>query len=200
MITQGACIRRRCTTICSSGYSDLMAPKIATANVVGFAELLDFIRPRHKMVLTTFRADGSLQSSPVTGGVDGQGRVVIASYPRRAKSVNIRRNPRASVVVLSDEFNGAYVQLDGDAEVIDVPEAVELLVDYYRVIAGEHADWQGLSPRHAGAGQVPDPGDPAPVGPGGHRRFPADVMGMPRPSNPSSPRRPDQQRSRHHWA
>jgi PPOX class probable F420-dependent enzyme len=123
-------------------YSDLMAPKIATANVVGFSELLDFIRPRHKMVLTTFRADGSLQSSPVTGGIDGQGRVVIASYPRRAKSVNLRRNPRASVVVLSDEFNGAYVQLDGDAEVIDVPEAVELLVDYYRVIAGEHPDWQ----------------------------------------------------------
>jgi PPOX class probable F420-dependent enzyme len=119
-----------------------MAPKIATANVVDFSELLDFIRPRHKMVLTTFRADASLQTSPVTGGIDGQGRVVIASYPRRAKSVNIRRNPRASVVVLSDEFNGAYVQLDGDAEVIDVPEAVELLVDYYRVIAGEHADWQ----------------------------------------------------------
>jgi PPOX class probable F420-dependent enzyme len=119
-----------------------MASKIATANMVGFAELLDFIRPRHKMVLTTFRADASLQSSPVTGGIDGQGRVVIASYPRRAKSVNIRRNPRASVVVLSDEFNGAYVQLDGDAEVIDVPEAVELLVDYYRVIAGEHPNWQ----------------------------------------------------------
>jgi PPOX class probable F420-dependent enzyme len=119
-----------------------MASKIATANVVGIPELLDFIRPRHKMVLTTFRADASLQSSPVTGGIDGQGRVVIASYPQRAKSVNIRRNPRASVVVLSDEFNGAYVQLDGDAEVIDVPEAVELLVDYYRVIAGEHPDWQ----------------------------------------------------------
>ena len=119
-----------------------MAARIATANVVGFAELLDFIRPRHKMVLTTFRADSSLQSSPVTGGIDGQGRVVIASYPRRAKSVNVRRNPRASVVVLSDEFDGAYVQLDGDAEVIDVPEAVELLVDYYHVIAGEHPDWQ----------------------------------------------------------
>ena len=123
-------------------YSDFMAARIATADVVGLSELLDFIRPRHKMVLTTFRADSSLQSSPVTGGIDGQGRVVIASYPRRAKSVNVRRNPRASVVVLSDEFGGAYVQLDGDAEVIDVPEAVELLVDYYRVIAGEHPDWQ----------------------------------------------------------
>jgi PPOX class probable F420-dependent enzyme len=93
------------------------------------------------MVLSTFRADGALQSSPVTGGVDQQGRLVIASYPQRAKSANIRRTPKASVVVLSDEFNGAYVQIDGDAEVIDVPEAVELLVDYYRAIAGEHPDW-----------------------------------------------------------
>jgi PPOX class probable F420-dependent enzyme len=118
-----------------------MAPKIATAEKVGLSELLDFVRPRHRMVLSTFRADGSLQSSPVTGGVDQQGRLVIASYPQRAKSANLRRTPRASVVVLSDEFNGAYVQIDGDAEVIDVPDAVELLVDYYRTIAGEHPDW-----------------------------------------------------------
>ena len=118
-----------------------MAPKIATAEQVGLSELLDFVRPRHRMVLSTFRADGSLQSSPVTGGVDQQGKLVIASYPQRAKSVNIRRTPEASVVVLSDEFNGAYVQIDGDAEVIDVPDAVELLVDYYRAIAGEHPDW-----------------------------------------------------------
>jgi len=93
------------------------------------------------MMLTTFRTDGSLQSSPVTGGVDEQGRVVIASYPQRAKSADIRRNPTASVVVFSDEFNGAYVQVDGDAEVIDGSVAVEPLVDYYRVIAGEHPDW-----------------------------------------------------------
>ena len=119
-----------------------MAPKVATAEVVSLPELLEFIRPRHKMVLTTFRSDGSLQSSPVTGGVDEQGRVVISSYPQRAKCVNIRRNPTASAVILSDEFNGAYVQVDGDAEVIDLPEAVELLVDYFRVIAGEHPDWE----------------------------------------------------------
>lgn len=118
-----------------------MGRKIATADVVGFPELLEFVRPRHRMVLTTFRADGSLQSSPVTGGVDAQGRIVVASYPQRAKSVNIRRTGKASVVVLSDEFNGPYVQLDGDAEVIDAPAAVEPLVDYYRAIAGEHPDW-----------------------------------------------------------
>jgi PPOX class probable F420-dependent enzyme len=118
-----------------------MAKKIATADKVGLDELLDFVRPRHRMVLTTFRSDGSLQSSPVTGGVDAEGRIVISSYPQRAKSANLRRRPSASVTVLSDDFNGPYVQLDGDGEVIDLPGAVEPLVDYYRAIAGEHPDW-----------------------------------------------------------
>ena len=118
-----------------------MARKFATADAVDKDDLLAFIGPRHHMVLTTFRSDGSLQSSPVTGGVDDRGRIVIATYPQRAKSANIRRRGQASVTVLSDEFNGAYVQVDGDAEVIDLPDAVEPLVDYYRAIAGEHPDW-----------------------------------------------------------
>ncbi len=118
-----------------------MARRIATADVVELPELLDFVRPRHRMVLTTFRLDGSLQSSPVSGGVDGEGRIVVATYPQRAKSANVRRARRASVIVLSDDFDGPYVQVDGDAEVIDLPDAVEPLVDYYRSIAGEHPDW-----------------------------------------------------------
>lgn len=118
-----------------------MTRKIATADHVDREQLLEFVRPRHHMVLTTYRKDGSLQSSPVTAGVDEQGRVVIASYPQRAKSANLRRDPRCSLMVLSDDFGGAYVQLDGTAEVIDVPEAVEPLVEYFRSIAGEHSDW-----------------------------------------------------------
>jgi PPOX class probable F420-dependent enzyme len=117
-----------------------VARNYATAEAVGLPELLEFVRPRHRMVLTTFRADGTLQSSPVSAGVD-DGRIVIASYPKRAKSANIRRTPRASVTVLSDDFNGPYVQVDGDAEVIDLPDAVEPLVDYFRSISGEHPDW-----------------------------------------------------------
>ena len=118
-----------------------MPHKIATAETVELPELLEFVKRRHHMVLTTFRSDGTLQSSPVTGGLDAEGRIVIASYPQRAKSLNIARRSRASVVVLSDEFNGPYVQIDGDAEMIPLPHAVEPLVDYYRAIAGEHPDW-----------------------------------------------------------
>jgi PPOX class probable F420-dependent enzyme len=93
------------------------------------------------MTLLTRRRDGTPQLSPVTGGVDGHGRIVIASYPRRAKSANLRRDPRASVLVHSDDWEGPYVQVDGAAEVIDLPDAVEPLVDYFRSISGEHPDW-----------------------------------------------------------
>ncbi|WP_029137091.1 PPOX class F420-dependent oxidoreductase [Nakamurella lactea] len=113
----------------------------ATADRVGLDALLAFIRPRHHLVLTTFRRDGSMQSSPVTGGLDSSGRIVIASYPERAKSRNIARTPRADVLVLSDDFGGAYVQVDGPAEVLMLPEALEPLVEYFREISGEHPDW-----------------------------------------------------------
>ena len=73
--------------------------------------------------------------------MDDAGRLVIASYPQRAKSANLRRDPRASVTVLSDDFDGPYVQVDGAAEVVELPDAVEPLVDYFRAISGEHSDW-----------------------------------------------------------
>ncbi|MFH9075328.1 PPOX class F420-dependent oxidoreductase [Streptomyces alboflavus] len=116
-------------------------PNIATNTPVSRAELLDFVRPRHKALLLTARADGTPQASPLTCGVDDSGRIVVATYPERAKTRNAKRNPRVSVVVLSDEWNGPWVQVDGTAEVIDAPESVEPLVEYYRNIAGEHPDW-----------------------------------------------------------
>ena len=116
-------------------------PKIATNTRVSREELLDFVRPRHRMILVTTRSDGRPQLSPVSGGVDEQGRIVISTYPDRAKATNIRRTPKASVLVLSDDWNDAWVQVDGDAEVLDLPEALEPLVDYYRCISGEHPDW-----------------------------------------------------------
>jgi PPOX class probable F420-dependent enzyme len=118
-----------------------MPRTIATNTAVDRAALLDFVRPRHHMILITRRRDGAPQASPVTAGVDGDGRIVVSSYPERAKVTNLRRAPECSVFVLSDDFGGAWVQVDGTAEVIDLPEAVEPLVDYYRAISGEHPDW-----------------------------------------------------------
>ena len=114
---------------------------IATNLTADRDELLTFLRPRHHLILTTRRSDGSSQLSPVTGGVDAEGRVVISTYPQRAKVRNLRRRPAASVCVISDEWNGPWVQVDGTAEVLDLPDALDALVDYYRSISGEHPDW-----------------------------------------------------------
>jgi len=116
-------------------------PRIATSDRVGKAALADFIRPRHHAILVTTRADGSPQLSPVACGLDTEDRIVISTYPSRAKAVNARRDPRASVVILSDDWDGAWVQVDGTAEVLELPDALEPLVEYFRVISGEHPDW-----------------------------------------------------------
>ena len=118
-----------------------MARTVATNTKVSRDELLKFLRPRHQAILMTTRKNGRPQASPNTCGVDTEGRIVISTYPERAKAANIRRDPRVSVCVLSDDFGGAWVQVDGVAEVIDLPESVEPLVEYFRVISGEHPDW-----------------------------------------------------------
>ena len=114
---------------------------IATNRTVGRDELEEFIRPRHRGILLTTRCDGRPQSSLVTMGLDGEGRIVVSSYPERAKVHNIRRNTLASMVVMSDDFSGEWVQVDGTAQIVDLPVAVEGLVEYFRVISGEHPDW-----------------------------------------------------------
>jgi PPOX class probable F420-dependent enzyme len=118
-----------------------MPRSIATNSQVDRAALVEFLTPRHRAILLTTRADGRPQSSPVVCGVDSAGRLVIATYPERAKVTNVRHDPRVSACVLSDEWNDAWVQVDGSAEVLDLPAAVEPLVEYYRCISGEHPDW-----------------------------------------------------------
>lgn len=115
---------------------------IATNRTVGRSELLEFVRPRHHGVLLTVRRDGWPQSSLVTMGVSADDHyILVSTYPERAKVHNLRRTPRASMVVMSDTFDGEWVQIDAAAEVIDLPEALDGLVEYFRVISGDHPDW-----------------------------------------------------------
>lgn len=118
-----------------------MARKLATEDIVAIDELLEFIRPRHQWLFVTLRSDGRPQTSPVTGGVNSEGRLVVATYPERDKVYNLRRDPRTTICVMSDHFGGAWVQVDGSATVTDVPEAVEGMVEYFRAVSGEHPDW-----------------------------------------------------------
>ena len=100
-----------------------------------------FISENHHGVLATFRRDGRVQQSPVTAGVDGQGRVVISVTEDRAKARNARRDPRVSLCVFNNDFYGMWVQVEGTARFADGPDRIDALVDYYRRLSGEHPDW-----------------------------------------------------------
>jgi PPOX class probable F420-dependent enzyme len=101
----------------------------------------EFLRAHHRVVLATSRADGRPQLSPVTAAVDDEGRVLISTRETAVKTRNLRRDPRASLCVLNDGFFGDWIQAEGTAEVVPLPEAMELLVSYYRSVVGEHPDW-----------------------------------------------------------
>jgi PPOX class probable F420-dependent enzyme len=101
----------------------------------------EFIRVNHRAVLATNRADGRPQLSPVTVGVGADGRVLISTREAAMKTKNLVRDPRVSLCVMNDGFFGDWVQAEGTAEIIRLPEAMDLLVDYYRRISGEHPDW-----------------------------------------------------------
>jgi PPOX class probable F420-dependent enzyme len=108
---------------------------------MNLAEAQKFLTDHHRAVLATRRRDGTLQLSPISIGLDGEGRAIISSRETAYKTRNLRRDPRASLCVFVDNFFGPWVQVDGTAEVVALPAAMELLVDYYRRVAGEHPDW-----------------------------------------------------------
>ena len=101
----------------------------------------DFLRRHHRAVLATTRADGRAQLSPVVAAADEDGRILISTRETAVKTRNLTRDPRASLCVMNDGFFGEWIQAEGTAEIIHQPDALELLVDYYRKISGEHPDW-----------------------------------------------------------
>jgi PPOX class probable F420-dependent enzyme len=109
---------------------------------VDLDEARSFIREHHRAVFATRRRDGSPQMSIVACNVDGDGKVVVSTRETAVKTKNVRRDRRVSICVLPDDgWRGPWIQVDGTAEVLSLPEAMEPLVDYYRTTAGEHPDW-----------------------------------------------------------
>lgn len=104
-------------------------------------EAIDFIRDNHRAVMLTHRGDGSPQMSPVIAAVDDDGRVIVSTRETSMKVANLRRHPRASLCVFTERFFGPWTRVDGEVEIVELPEAMELLVDYYRRVQGEHDDW-----------------------------------------------------------
>jgi PPOX class probable F420-dependent enzyme len=100
-----------------------------------------FLRSHHRSVLAATRSDGRPQLSPVVHSVDGDGRVIISSREPAFKVRNLRRDPRASLCAIQDGFFGDWIQVDGVAEIVSLPDALDVLIDYYRQVSGEHPDW-----------------------------------------------------------
>jgi PPOX class probable F420-dependent enzyme len=148
---------------------------VATVTTVALDELLDFLRPRHKGIYVATRRDRRPQLSPVSCGVDPEGRIVVSTYPQRAKTSSTRRDPEVSICVLSDDFDGPWVQVYGTAEVLDMPEAAEPFVDYFRSIAGEHPDWQEYKQAMSDQGKSLIRITPTSWGPVATGGFPPDV-------------------------
>jgi len=104
-------------------------------------EARQYLRLNHRAVLATTRADGRPQLSPVAVSVDEDGRAIVSTRETALKTHNVIRNPNVSVCAFSDGFYGAWIQVDGVADIQHLPDAMEPLVNYYQGVAGEHPDW-----------------------------------------------------------
>ena len=104
-------------------------------------EAIEYVRAQHNAVLATLKKDGTPQLSPVTAGVDSDGRVVISTRQAAYKVRHIRRDPRVWLCAFPDGFYGRWAQLDGTAEILELPDAMEGLIRYYQDISGDHPDW-----------------------------------------------------------
>jgi PPOX class probable F420-dependent enzyme len=108
---------------------------------VDISRAAEFVRSHHRAVLATRRSDGSPQLSPVTVTADDDGRILVSTRETAVKAKTLARDPRASLCVMNDRFFGEWIQAEGTAELVHLPDALDLLVDYYRRISGEHPDW-----------------------------------------------------------
>src|SRR3712207_2215905 len=104
-------------------------------------EARDFVRTNHRAVLATRAASGRIQQTPVTVTVDDQGRFVVSSRETAYKTRHLRRDPWVQLCIFSDAFYGDWIYVEGAAEVVSLPDAMEPLVDYFRRVVGEHEDW-----------------------------------------------------------
>jgi len=108
---------------------------------VDIQSAVDFIRTNHHAVIATTRADGKPSLTPVAAAVDDDGKVVVSTRQGAMKVQHLRRVPFASIVVTTDAFYGEWAQVEGPVEIVELPAAMDGLVDYYRRVAGEHPDW-----------------------------------------------------------
>jgi PPOX class probable F420-dependent enzyme len=120
---------------------DPRAAYMSSNTMVNLENMRRFVADKHHWVMSTTRADGRPQMSLVTGGMTPSGQLAVSTYPERVKAKNARRNPNVSIGVMGADFGSEWIQIDGTAQVLDMPEAAEAFIEYYRCISGEHPNW-----------------------------------------------------------
>jgi PPOX class probable F420-dependent enzyme len=120
---------------------DPRAAYMSSNTMVNLDNMRRFVADKHHWVMSTTRADGRPQMSLVTGGITPSGQLAVSTYPERVKAKNARRNPNVSIGVVGADFGSEWIQIDGTAQVLDMPEAAEAFIEYYRCISGEHPNW-----------------------------------------------------------
>jgi PPOX class probable F420-dependent enzyme len=119
------------------------------------SEAQEFLKHNHNGVLVARKKDGSLQMTMVNPVIDAEGKVVVTSRETTYKVRNIRRNPQISLLVYGAEFNGSkYIQIDGTAEIVEHPEAMDFVLAWHRQIRGEPADWDQVRKKTLAEGRI----------------------------------------------
>jgi PPOX class probable F420-dependent enzyme len=116
-------------------------------SVMDLDEAREFLRENHRGVLATRRADGGIQQSPVIATIDAEGRAIISSRETAYKVKNLRRDPWSQLCAFTDRFFGPWIYVEGSAEIVSLPEAMDLLIDYYERFPGENPDWDDYRAR-----------------------------------------------------
>ncbi|TME21997.1 MAG: PPOX class F420-dependent oxidoreductase [Chloroflexi bacterium] len=99
-----------------------------------------FLRVRHDGILATIKRDGRPQLSNILYFLDDDGRIKISATQTRAKTLNLRRDPRASLHVQGrDRYE--YLVAEGAAQLVEGEGLAEALRHYYRKVRGEHPNW-----------------------------------------------------------
>lgn len=119
------------------------------------ADAQEFLRHNHHGVLVARKRDDSLQMTLVSLVMGDDGRVTITARESTYKVKNIRRNPQVSLLVYGEKFNGSnYIQVDGKAEVIAQPQAMDIVLDWHRQIRGEPASWDEIRKKTLAEGRI----------------------------------------------
>ncbi len=119
------------------------------------AEAQEFLKHNHHGVLVARKRDGSLQMTLVSPVIGAEGKVIITARDTTYKVNNIKRNPQVSLLVYGEKFNGSnYIQIDGKAEVIAHPQAMDIVLDWHRQIRGEPANWDDIRKKTLAEGRI----------------------------------------------